>query len=259
MKSVIISGLLEYFRNLYILAVDEQTSELIDLPGEDIATMKSYLKYYQKRDVNNVLILLSKLYLDVKNCDLAQELFEITLMKLTHYREIIHPATLIRRLEELRQDALGSGEVLQENGNNGEVGPDETIEGQELTEAESSVQNPDFLPEIISHFSKKRRAIAEFLNRAVDCRFENNLLTFVYDSKEKLSYEHVSEESVQRYIESEIKELLQSDLRLQFVINIPSQREVGPSVSSEVSKVLEIFKGEIVNRKKAGDEAAEDR
>lgn len=233
-------GLIEYFRNLYVLALDSGTGSLIDLPGEEIDVMKSFLKYFTKIDINNILLLLIKLYLDGKNSEIGRELFEITLIKLTHYKDIINPASILKKLEELKN---GLGVIKAEPGNRVET---DTAQGERMIN-ESEVLEKSIIP----HFQKKRRAVAEFLNRAKSYEFKDNLLAIRYDPEEKLSYENVSEETTRRFIEGEIKELLKRDIRLDFVIEEKKMEEKG-GMSPEVSKVLDVFKGEIVSKNNPG-------
>lgn len=240
----LISGLVEYFRNMYVLSVDEDTAGLIDLPLEDISTMKSFLPFFSSKDISNILLLLSKTYQDIRNSDIIRELFEITLIKLVHYKDIIQPSLLFQKLKDLKNsiDENTQGTDSQDN-------PHPNEEVMEKKNFNPSVLNdtPAIMKEITSYFSKKRRAIAEFLKRAKNTNYENNLLTISYDQNERYSFEHVSEDSTKRYIEKEIKDLLQNDIRVNFVIE-----KEGPggkkdvSLSPDVSKVLEIFKGEIV-------------
>jgi len=229
----IISGMLEYFRNLYIISIDEKTHESIDLPDEEIEKMKSFLRYYNTNDIYNILILLQRLYLDVKNIKLARAFFEITLMKLVNYKDIIYPAALVQRLEELKK-------------NIGELNEDST----KIKEADEFYENQDekdLFNSIVEHFSKKRRAISEFLNRAKKFNFEDNLITIRYANQDKLSYEHVTDNSTKRYIENEIKTLFKKDIKINFVLEEKSKKLEKAELSPEVSKVLEIFKGEIVS------------
>jgi DNA polymerase-3 subunit gamma/tau len=250
----LIAGMIEYFRNMYVLSVDSSAEEIIDLPKDEIDTMKGFLGQFTTRDISNILVLLSKAYGDVRGSSIMRVLFEITLIKLVHFREVIQPSLLLNQLKELRYRIDGrTGELFA-----GEE-PEGTQEGNtvtnpthsvEVTPGQSEVPGPDheLMGRIISHFSKKRRAIAEFLGRARDHRFENNLFTFTYAQEEKLSYEHVSEESTRRYIENEMKAMLGSDLRIQFLIESRSKKsEEDLHSSPQVSKVLEIFKGEIVS------------
>jgi hypothetical protein len=203
-----------------------------------------FLSYYTSRDINNILVLLSKAFQDVRNSGIKQELFEITLIKLVHYKDIIQPSHLLKQLEELKYCIDKKGEeknpVISETaGNNPEVNG-----------------NRDVMKDIISYFSRKRRAIAEFLSRAKDWCFENNLLTVYYGHDERLSYEHVDEESARRYIENEIKNILKSDVRISFVIEKKPERgeedDDDDLSSPDISKVLEIFKGEIVPKNTNG-------
>jgi DNA polymerase-3 subunit gamma/tau len=250
----LIAGMIEYFRNMYVLSVDSSAEEIIDLPEEEIETMKGHLGHFTTRDISNILVLLSRAYGDVRGSSIMRELFEITLIKLVHYKEVIQPSLLLKQLKELRYRIDGrTGELFageeiagKEEGNTA-TNPTHEVEAAPQ-KSEVLGMNPDLMERIISYFSKKRRAIAEFLGRAKDYRFENNLFTFTYAQDEKLSYEHVSEESTRRYIESEMKAMLGSDLRIQFLIESKSQKsEEDLRSSPQVSKVLEIFKGEIVS------------
>ena len=260
--TVLMSGLIEYFRNLYVLSVDAQTEELIDLPGDDIKTMKEMLASYSSQDITNILVLLSKLFVDAKSSGIATQLFEIALIKLVHYKEIIQPSLLLRRIEDLRyridrgetpakKKPVSTAEGSDENPET-EVLHDAVAQGHQ--QADES-QSKEMMERIISHFSKNRRAIAEFLSRAKRFTFKDNILTVYYGHEEKLCYEHVSEESARRYIEKEIAQLLTNDIRIAFQMEKDQKaHKEDIRTSPGVSKVLEIFKGEIVTNKKNGGE-----
>ena len=241
--NTLISGMIEYFRNLYVLSIDRDADQIIDLPREETDVMKGLLPNFTSRDISNILILLSKAYGDVRNSSIMRELFEISLIKLVHYKEIIQPSLLLKQLKELKYSIDGRENVVSE----------EDAETVTNTGSERIESHHDLMNQIISYFSKKRRAIAEFLGRAKEYRYENNLLTISYGQEEKLSYEHVSEESTRRYIENEIKELLKGDLRVHFHIEKKTLKSENDLRSSPgVSKVLEIFKGEIVPKNQNG-------
>jgi hypothetical protein len=239
--------MIEYFRNLHILSIDLAASDLIDLPAGEIERMKVFLESYTKEDINNILFLLSKIYLDVRNSELARELFEITLMKLAHYKEIIHPPTLIRKLEELER-AVGNGEQSK----TAEGGPLFNSTEKEVSEGFEGKSEDEIVKRVVGHFTKKRRAIAEFLGRAKDYSIHNNLLTIHYGPEQRLSYEHVSEDSTRRYIESEIRDCLGKDMRVSITIDTENRKKKGEELSADVSKVLKVFKGEIVSKNNSG-------
>jgi DNA polymerase III subunit gamma/tau len=83
--------------------------ELIDLPAEDIQRMRQLLESYTAVDIQNVLTLLTRLSLDLRSTDIARELFEVTLIKLARYRDIVDPARLVKRLENLRRSMPETG------------------------------------------------------------------------------------------------------------------------------------------------------
>jgi DNA polymerase-3 subunit gamma/tau len=257
----LMSGLIEYFRNLNILSYDSGAAELIDLPKEETERMRKFLASYTPRDIKNVLTLLSGAYLDMRNSELGRELFEIALLKLVRYKEIIDPAVLVRRLEEI-------GRAVEEGCTKSLLFDGEGAAKESCSEPpESSIFNGEEVPQegfdgksdeeigkrVVAHFSKKRRAIAEFLGRAHHYHYEDNLLTIHYDVKQRLSYEHVSEDSTRRYIEKEVRDFLQKDTRVSFKIDPEDTPESSTTeLSPDVSKVLEIFKGEIVSKNITG-------
>jgi DNA polymerase-3 subunit gamma/tau len=310
--NTLLAGLIEYYRNLYVLAVSGQSpaqaSSLVELPPEEIEKVRSLLGDYSPRDVQNILTILSKTYLDTRNSDLARELLEIALIKMARYREIVSPVSLVRRMEELKREideggggesaprgpAPGGGEPRGPREPSPEGGeprgprepsserdphsahapeiraaPDRKTPGRGLFDSGMSepATGPAPKPEpggsppngndlagrVVSHISRNRRALAEFLSRAKSCTLENNLLTFAFDEKDKLGFEHVSEESARRYIETVSRELLQPDLRVRFVLDRSGSGKGGQSaVSPDVSKVIEVFKGEIVPNNDSG-------
>jgi len=279
----LISGLIEYFRDLYILSSGDRLEELINLPREDVEAMKSLLKIFKKRDINNILILLSKSYMDIRNSELSRELFEITLLKCLHYREIINPSSLLRRLEELKREIVkekhpeqgDSSEVVKESFSSpkklDEESPSIFNNLEEVEKKSSSQQNQVSINQIgqaedndkedsgklretiISYFSRKRRAVAEFLSRAKSYSLDNNIFTILYEKKERYSFDHVSDEKTRRYIEKEIKELTARDVKVRIVIKNDNHLEENEAIPPGVEKVLEIFKGEIVQKDNGGN------
>jgi hypothetical protein len=207
--------------------------------------------------------------LDTRSSERDRELFEIALIKLVRFREIVHPASLVKRLEELRgeiaQEGTGVGRDLPLYVNTGSEAPKNPPDPERGDNPGPPVKEPqgrgaasdveavaddgqdDISERIIRHFSRKRRALAEFLKRAKRYTLENNLLTISYDGKEKYSYDHVHESSAKRYLEKEIRDLLQMDIRLNVAIEgNESQPENEKTLSENVTKVMKIFKGDIV-------------
>ncbi len=302
--TAVITGLIEYFKNAYVLGVTPNAAGLIDLPTEDIEYIQSLR--FSPADLQNLLVLLSRLYLDARNSDLIREFFEITLIKMANYRDIVHPASLVKRLEALKieMEAVGGyaeqrngqgeggGVSIQEPGtgtqdpaapaqplrnrsdenkeeskkenkeertveNEGKKSPEAGMEKrkEENKDKKSELDNEDLVKRIIRHFIKRRIALSEFLKRAKSFDLDDSLLTIRYDKTENLSYEHVSEASAKRYIEKETRDLLGRNIR----VSVSIDRESGAQddvekMSPEISKVIEIFKGEIVPNTNTGGE-----
>ena len=265
---VLVSGLLEYYRNLYILTVDDGADKLIDLPAEDVEQMRALIDSYKPDDVQNILILLSRLYMDSRNSEIARQLLEVAFIKLVRYREIVHPASILQKLEKLRGDIEGAGAGSRTphfrgslSGNAQKKTTDEAGRGaspqthrKELSTGRGKSSEPmgegersELSEKIIQHFFHKRRALAEFLKRAKAYTLEDNLLTITYDADEKYSYDHVHESSILRYLEKEIIGLLQKEVRLNVAIQVEEKKPGDEQrYSEDVSKVMKIFKGEIV-------------
>jgi DNA polymerase-3 subunit gamma/tau len=257
---VLLTGMLEYFKNLYVLSMDQQAQRFIDLPQEDMEEMLKHLQDFRNDDIHNILELLAKVYLDTRNSEFARELFEVALVKLVHFREIVNPVSLVQKLEGLRRDLDSPDNRGSVNGGSkppatSNPGPakelksnpprSHDIEPKPGHGAEGSTAN--LAESIIRHFSRKRRALAEFLKRAKSYRLENSILIISYDRTEKLSYEHVHESSAKRYIEKEIRDFLQKDIRLNVVIeNEEGSDEAQPGLSEDTTRLMTIFKGEIV-------------
>ncbi len=256
-------GLIEYFRNLYVLTMDGDGAGLIDLPEEDTARMRGLLKQFSRPDLQSILTLLTRLALDLRGSDIGKELFEVTLIKLAHYRDIVNPAHLVQRLEELRRgipdhapgaSAAPAGDepvpdVPAAPGGDGPASGGEETEGEEAEK--KNLGDHDLAQTVISHFSKKRMAMAEFLKRARRFSLENRTLHIHYGNAEQLSYQHISERAASRYIQEELSSLLGRELRVRVSMERAPSRELeGPD--PQVARVLEIFKGRVVPNNNGG-------
>jgi DNA polymerase-3 subunit gamma/tau len=260
----VITGLIDYFKNAYILSTVHD-AENVDLPPEDIERIRSLAGHFSSSDLQNLLLLLSRLYLDTRNSDLVRELFEITLIKMTHYKDIIQPIALVERLEKLKGSLAMESHPVQINKGTGnpdteprspESGRNRSMPHYKKNKNKSGgntklgvsgkdVHSEELSERIIHHFTRRRIALSEFLKRAKSFKLKDGVLVIQYDGTENHSFEHVSEPSAKRYIEKQIRQLLGVN---RVVINIERKTGVDTveEVSPEVSKVLEIFKGEIV-------------
>ena len=285
----IISGLIEYFRNLYLLLLGEKSEDFIDLPNEDIAIMKRYTDKFTSRDINNLLLILTKLYLDSRGSEIARHLLEITFIKMVHYREIIHPSEILARLEALEKrldgvktessdsNSVKGREVLGEktklyqkkvveSANNSVSGAKEVTREAIIDKAKGNtaeenigignieVGNEDnFLNAIIKSLIFKRRAIAEFLQRASRYTFNKNTLKIYFDKSQKLGYEHLNNENVKKQLRKEIEKIIGQNIILEFYIEDGggAKETEEKIISPDVEKVLQIFKGEIISNNNA--------
>jgi hypothetical protein len=98
-------------------------------------------------------------------------------------------------------------------------------------------------------------ALAEFLKRARSFTLDGQMLTVTYDESENLSYEHIGESGAKRYIERELSSLFGKDMRLSVRIDARGEEEKAAPLDPGVTKVLEIFKGEIVPQTSDGGRA----
>jgi len=270
---IIISGLIEYFRNLYLLSIGESSESFVDLPDEDIRIMKEYTSKFSSRDINNLLLILTKLYLDSRASEIARNLFEITFIKMVHYREIIHPSEILVRLEALENRLSNSNKSketiknvngaelensigeFRKNGNKEESSTQSDIsilKQTELSEEDKSQNEEDLLNRIVKSLIFKRRAIAEFLQRASHYDFNNNILNIYFDKSQKLGYEHLNNDEVKKQLKKEIEKILGKNIILEFHLqNDGKKTDKEKLMSPDVEKVLQIFKGEIITNNKA--------
>jgi len=236
---VVISGLIEYFRDLYVLSVDSDAEGLIDLPPDDRTELSGLLPRFTSTDIRNILVLLSRAYTDTRNCGLAYELFEVTLIKCAHFRDAVHPSTLVRRMEELGKKLGGTGNSARDPAGSPARGP------------EPGDAAADETGRIIEHLTGKRRAIAECLIQAKSCAMNGDSLNVRYEQKERMCYDRVSERGTRRFIEDEMRKLLNRELRL--VVSIDEEvKEAGGDLSEDTAKVVEIFKGDIISNNNSG-------
>ena len=262
--NTIISGLIEYFRNLYLLTLGEKAEDFIDLPQEDIKIMMDYSSKFTSKDINNILLILTKLYLDTKGSELARYLLEITVIKMVHYQEIIHPAEILSRLEALEKRPGGkkggnnsvpknNSDVLNKINNSDKGG--EYIENVNHPEHDKNAKAKDdngelnIINTMVKSLLFKRRAIAEFLQRAKRYTFSEKKLKIYFDKSQKLGYEHLNNEEVKNQLKREMDKILGKKINLEFYLedNGEEENKEKKLLSPDVEKILQIFKGEIIS------------
>lgn len=284
---VILAGLIDYFRALYLLTFDERNETLVELPREEMEQIKALLKFFTRLDIQNILLILSRSYLEIRNMDIKRELFEIALLKCLNYSDVINPAQILKKLEELKEDVLKKSGVdvkrsptLSNHSVSSVSGESAKKPVENLNPHRSSHQNSrnsmrdfsekgeldanildadikenasgkDYFSKLVEHLETKRRALAEFLKRSKSHEMRENKIMVVYSPDEKYSYDHITEDKMKKILQSEVAELFGGKITIEFELE-KSESEEDFTLSPSVEKVLEIFKGEIVSKNDGG-------
>ena len=258
----IISGLIEYFRNMYLLKFGDSSSSVIDLPGEDMQRMREISGGFSPRDISNILLLLSRLYSDAKNSEIARYLFEISMIKMVNYRDIIHPSEILKRLEALEGRLRGPDKVVDSAPSN--IGYARETAGSKKSEANSTAGNGgavsvaggkgELFEKIVKTLRFKRRALAEFLDKAHRCSYEGDKIRIYFDRSQRLGYEHVNEEQARMILLKEVEEIVGKKIQIDFVLEDNGKKDEAQDeeLTPQVEKILQIFKGEIISNKEDG-------
>ncbi len=95
--------ILEYFRHLSILTIDNNSLKLIDLPSKEIAIMREQIENINKTYINQILSVLFKEEIYIKNTNYTKLALEITFLKLQNVQVVLKIDNLIESLDDLKK------------------------------------------------------------------------------------------------------------------------------------------------------------
>jgi DNA polymerase-3 subunit gamma/tau len=100
--------IIEHFRNLLVLKIDEKGNRLINTPNHEIELMREQIRETPETYLNQILDLLFREESTVRFSSQPRLAFEATVIKIIQIKPAVPIETLIQKLELLRNEFAGS-------------------------------------------------------------------------------------------------------------------------------------------------------
>lgn len=260
----LVDDLIDHFRNLMVCKVSKELDEIISLPDETIAQLKSQAETIEINDIIRILNILSVTQDDIKSSSNPRVLAEVSIMKLSQPMFDDSKEALLKRISNL-EETIKSGnikvnapQIVQENAISKEEDKNETIEevyyeevkSEDVKLVEKSWEN------ILTHIKKdKNMPVYAILREARDFNVNSNNLYIVFDDNFAFAKNKISDAKTLAYVEGVVREILNRSFSIKIILKSESKNinlEIEKEEKDKGEEILEkVFPKEILDIKES--------
>ncbi len=260
----LVDDLIDHFRNLMVCKVSKELDEIISLPDETIAQLKSQAETIEINDIIRILNILSVTQDDIKSSSNPRVLAEVSIMKLSQPMFDDSKEALLKRISNL-EETIKSGnikvnapQIVQENAISKEEDKNEAIEevyyeevkSEDVKLVEKSWEN------ILTHIKKdKNMPVYAILREARDFNVNSNNLYIVFDDNFAFAKNKISDAKTLAYVEGVVREILNRSFSIKIILKSESKNinlEIEKEEKDKGEEILEkVFPKEILDIKES--------
>jgi DNA polymerase-3 subunit gamma/tau len=241
--SQFIVELIEHFRNLMIARVGGKGLEaLLDLPPETKERVLKQSQHFSIQEIINSIEILIATQEISRKIDSLYIPLEIAITKLTSFG---------LSLETHRRDKRNYNPVKKQN-NDGPQGTNDALEQKSLSVAQKVLDTSfqeikDIWSNLISNISKIKMSVATFLQEGNPLRIEGNILIIGFSKESNFHRELLEREDNRRLIESNLKQILDKDVKIKFETIETIQRH-HDSHEPFIKSAIDTFRGRLIDK-----------
>ena len=216
---VLLTNLIEHFRNLMIAKVTKGDSKLIDLPLDICERLLKQSDTFTLEEIFSVFNTLVATQEMSKRLESLRIPLEITLVKLAHDKrgtEKIHPEA------DQKEDPVVSHSTVSLDNING------------------SWKN------IIENLGRIKMSVATYLNEGEPIKVQSDVLTVSFPKNYSLHKESLEKKENKALIEKSISELFNANLRVNFILSSEGKHKEEGKDNPFIKSALEMFNGRII-------------
>lgn len=227
---VFLTNFIEHFRNLMIAKVTRGDSKLIDMPREVCEMLLRQSEAFSLEEIFSVFNTLVATQEMSKRLDSLRIPLEINLVKLVHDKKSSNSlqSTQFKISLETTQKEEAKPESL-----------DQTITIS-LDNINDSWKN------IIDSLRRVKMSVATYLSEGRPLKLQGNILTISFPKDYSLHKESLDRKENKAIIEKSISELLNTNLKVNFILFEESSQKQDNENNPFVKSALEMFKGRII-------------
>ena len=257
---VFINACLLHFRNLVMLKLGKDLDQLVDLSPQAIRQVETLSEQFSLEELLQIIYLFAKVEEDLKGASSAKLALEMAIIRLTELPKVSSFQEILKRLSDLERK-LGGGELAETEEEEEEKAPRVTQQAPEEEKQKNSslsLSNVAALwPEVLKDVRRQKITAAAFLAEGRPTGLTGKRLTLSFKPGCNFHKESLESSDNRRLIENVLKERLNEDLSIQYVIceeergitqdQEPKRHSKEKSHGPLIEKMLHLFKGEIID------------
>jgi len=245
---ILLSHLIEHFRNLMIAKVTEGDQHLIDLPQEVCSKLFEQAQAFSLQEVFSAFSILVNTQEMAKRLDSLRIPFEISLVRLANDKNATAirpaPAQVVQAPKEPPKAKI----PVQEEPPAREPQQREP-EGKENSSPISIVPLETvkkIWQNVISNLSPVKMSVATYLSEGEPADIKDNVLTIVFPKNYSLHKEALEKKENKLLIEKHISQLCNAPLWVNLILSKQERHKEDIRNDSTVKSVLDIFNGRVI-------------
>ncbi len=236
--NLFLTNIIEHFRNLMIAKVTKADADLIDLPVELCERLFAQAQNFSLEEIFSTFNILVNTQEISKRLDSSRIPLEISLVKLAHNKRAEErvPGPSQTPPKEIKQ----SQEPPETREDNPSPLKEKSVGSVSLDNVKGNWQN------IIDALSKVKMSVATYINEGSPSKLTNNILTVSFPKNYSLHKESLERKENKAVIEKVVSELLNADLRVNFVLSQEIAAKTDSQDSSFIKSALDAFKARVI-------------
>ncbi|MDD5565594.1 MAG: DNA polymerase III subunit gamma/tau [Candidatus Omnitrophica bacterium] len=245
---ILLTHLIEHFRNLMIAKVTDGDQHLIDLPQEVCARLLEQAQAFSLQEVFSAFTILVNTQEMAKRLDSLRIPFEISLVRLAHDKNITVTRPAPAQAAQLPKEAPRAKthppetpplEVPQQN-KTAEQEEGNTVSAVLLETVKKIWQD------VISNLSPVKMSVATYLSEGEPADIKGDVLTIAFPKNYSLHKEALEKKENKLLVEKHISQLCNAPLRVNLILSKQERHKEDIRNDSTVKSVLDIFNGRVV-------------
>ncbi len=243
-----LTNLIEHFRNLMIAKVTQADSRLIDLPKEICDRLLEQAGAFSLEEIFTAFNTLVNTLEMTKRLESLRIPLEISLVKLAHDKKGTSPnpapAKYSKEPAAAHTEEKPFKPQIREEKKEEEKDP---IPEALTTSQSTSLDNvKNIWRNTIDNLSRIKMSVATYLNEGVATNLQGNVLTVSFPMNHSLHKESLERKENKALIEKIFSELLNTNLRINFVLSKDVAQKNNSEASPVVKSVLDMFNGRVI-------------
>ena len=235
-SSVILSNIIEHFRNLIVAKVSQADHNLIDLPPETVKKLLAQSQYFTLEEIFTAFNLLVTTQEMSKKMDSSIIPLEINLIKLAQEKRKSAPAAAegpeIYQAKAVPTPAVEEEKVGGPPAQQEEVEIQQDIQKEKVPGEKSGLEElniEEIWPKVIDNLSKFKMSLATFLSEGTPLKLEKDTLTISFPNNCSLHKETLERKESRLLIEKIFSEIIKKNLKVKFILSRTGSNQGKPN------------------------------